>query len=606
MTEQASVWSEDRLEALRKEMTSQSLDGYIVPRFDAHQGEYVAPHDERLAWLSGFQGSAGVALITQDDAILFVDGRYTVQVRNQTSPDHFSYSHLVEAPLEQWLAKNGQSGWTVGFDAMLLPTSWVQRFEAGCDQAGVTLSAVKGNLVDRIWANQPSKPMADIYSFPEQFAGRASSDKKDEIAASLKDKGCNWLVETQPDAIAWLLNVRGGDVAYSPMPHSFFLLNESGEGHWFVDSQKLPEDLSELRLNGVALKESDQFLSSIEELVGNDERVLIDPDYAPYAAFAAVERAGGQVSLERGPVAFAKAIKNPTERAGIAEAAKIDSAAWIRTLRWLDEETVARANSGNPITEMEVSDRILAERQAIEGFLEPSFTTIAAVDANGAMCHYSVTEESNGKLMETSVFLLDSGGQYFLGTTDATRTVCFSDVSDEVKKAYTLVLKGHIQFAKLKFPAGTKGHHIDAIARQPLWQYGMDYDHGTGHGVGHFLSVHEGPQKIEKPSRPVGLEAGMIVTNEPGYYEAGKFGIRIENLIEIVSEPNGFLGFKDLTMVPIQTRMIEPSLLSSDEIAWLDDYHEQVAREMESCLSEEEILWLQKQTRPLKEQNSTD
>jgi Xaa-Pro aminopeptidase len=208
MTEQASVWSEDRLEALRKEMTSQSLDGYIVPRFDAHQGEYVAPHDERLAWLSGFQGSAGVALITQDDAILFVDGRYTVQVRNQTSPDHFSYSHLVEAPLEQWLAKNGQSGWTVGFDAMLLPTSWVQRFEAGCDQAGVTLSAVKGNLVDRIWANQPSKPMADIYSFPEQFAGRASSDKKDEIAASLKDKGCNWLVETQPDAAFLLLAQR--------------------------------------------------------------------------------------------------------------------------------------------------------------------------------------------------------------------------------------------------------------------------------------------------------------------------------------------------------------------------------------------------------------
>lgn len=587
-----------RLTTLRQVMQERGLDAYIVPRFDAHQSEYCAPHDERLAWLTGFTGSAGLALITIEHAFLFVDGRYSVQVREQTSADLFGYEHLIDAPLEQWLANNAARGWKVGYDAMLLPPSWVERFSAGANDAHALLSIVDDNLVDLIWRDQPAKPKVEITRLSEQIAGVASADKRHSIAEVLKEKGVDWLVETQPDGIAWLLNVRGGDVEYNPVPHSFALVGADESVRWFVDQDKFPDGVDGLGFDDVTFLAPDRFLQELGALLKAGETVLIDPDFAPYAAVRAVEEAGGAIQFERGPIALAKSIKNRTELEGMAEACKIDSVAWIHTLYWLEQNVVARAKAGNPITELDVVAFILAERQKLNGFSEPSFRTIAASDSNGAMCHYSVDEESNKPILEESIFLLDSGGQFDCGTTDATRTMAFAPVNDEVRKAYSLVLKGHIRLAMLTFPDGTRGHHIDAIARQPLWQHGMDYDHGTGHGVGHVLCVHEGPQRIAKPVSPFDLLPGMVVSNEPGYYEAGRFGIRIENLVEIVRHANGFMGFKDLTLVPILRDMIDPDLLDADEIAWLDAYHARVRSEMEDLIDDTVRDWLRESTEP--------
>lgn len=593
------VWSAGRLEQLQRELSERELDAYIIPRFDAHQGEYCAPHDARLAWVSGFTGSAGLAIVTRSQAILFVDGRYTVQVKEETSSAHFSYEHLFDNPLEHWLAKHAAAGWSIGYDPMLLPTSWVRRFEMGAQQARAVLAPIADNLIDKLWHDQPAAPMAAIDRVSEQLSGEASGNKRKRIGRLLAEKGCDWLVETQPDNIAWLLNVRGGDVAYNPMPHSFALLDQHGHLSWFVAPEKFPAGSDELGLSDVDFYSASSFLPVLQELVQNGDHVLIDPDFAPFAAVLAAENSGASVTLERGPVTLAKAIKNPVELEGAAYAAKIDSVAWIETLAWLDQQVVARARAGDPITEMEVAAYILERRSRIEGFLEPSFETIAASDANGAMCHYSASEASNTPLNVDSVFLLDSGGQYLFGTTDATRTMCFAPVSSEVRKAYTLVLKGHIQFALLGFPDGTQGHHIDAIARQALWQHGMDYDHGTGHGVGHRLSVHEGPQKIAKPYSPYDLKPGMIVTNEPGYYKAGEFGIRIENLIDIVRLDNGFMGFRDLTLVPIQRTMIDVDMMTERELNWLNDYHARVWSEMEANFEGSIKDWLQANTCPI-------
>jgi len=589
----------ERLAKLRQVMQERGLDAYIVPRFDAHQGEYCAPHDERLAWLTGFTGSAGLGLVTADEALLFVDGRYSVQVREQTSPELFGYEHLIDAPLEQWLSGHAAEGWTVGYDAMLLPPSWVERFSAGAQTAGAALTVVDANLVDLIWRDQPAKPTAAISRLPEQIAGESSLDKRARIGRLLVKKGVDWLVETQPDGIAWLLNVRGGDVDYNPVPHSYSIVGADGSVRWFVDLQKFPDGIEGQGLDDIVLLAPDAFLSELEALIGKGQKVLIDPDFAPYAAVRAVEAAGGVVQFERGPVAIAKAVKNKVELAGMAEACKLDSVAWIHTLSWLAGSVPERARSGNPITELEVVDHILAERQKLNGFSQPSFGTIAASDSNGAMCHYSVDEASNKPLLQTSIFLLDSGGQFDCGTTDATRTMAFAPVSDAVRKAYSLVLKGHIRLAMLAFPDGTRGHHIDVIARQPLWQHGMDYDHGTGHGVGHVLCVHEGPQRIAKPVSAFDLVPGMIVSNEPGYYEAGHYGIRIENLVEIVRLDNGYMGFQDLTLVPIARELIDPTLLDADEIAWLDAYHARVRAEMDDLVEDIARDWLRKNTEPI-------
>ncbi|TLP48664.1 aminopeptidase P family protein [Cohaesibacter sp. CAU 1516] len=589
----------ERLAKLRQVMQERGLDAYIVPRFDAHQGEYCAAHDERLAWLTGFTGSAGLGLVTADAALLFVDGRYSVQVREQTSSELFGYEHLIDAPLEQWLSGHAAEGWTVGYDAMLLPASWVERFSAGAQAAGAELAVVDTNLVDLIWRDQPAKPLAAISRLSEQVAGESSLDKRVRIGRALADKGVDWLVETQPDAIAWLLNARGGDVPYNPVPHSFAIVGADGSVRWFVDQQKFPHGTEGLGFDDIVFLVPDAFLAELEGLVSAGQKVLIDPDFAPYAAVRAVEAAGGFVQFERGPVALAKAVKNKAELAGMADACKRDSVAWIHTLAWLAGSVVPRAEAGEPITELEVVDYILAERQKLQGFSEPSFRTIAAADSNGAMCHYSVDEISNKPLLETSIFLLDSGGQFDCGTTDATRTMAFAPVSDAVRKAYSLVLKGHIRLAMLAFPDGTRGHHIDVIARQPLWQHGMDYDHGTGHGVGHVLCVHEGPQRIAKPVSAFDLVPGMIVSNEPGYYEAGHYGIRIENLVEIVRLDNGYMGFQDLTLVPIARELIDPALLDADEIAWLNAYHARVRAEMGDLVEDLARDWLRKNTEPI-------
>ena len=415
-------------------------------------------------------------------------------------------------------------------------------------------------------------------------------------SAMVAAKGADRLVLTMPDNIAWLMNVRGRDVAYNPMPQCFVILGADGNADWFIDDRKLGTDKSALDLAGVAIHAPDRFLSALK-LYGNAaETVWIDPNWSPALCNQTVETAGGTVLRLADPTLLIKAVKNANEMGAMRAANARDSVAWVKFLHWLGANAENRAKSSQPISEIEAADVILGHREENNGFLEPSFESISAVDGNAAMCHYAPKAESQGVITATSAYLLDSGGQYLDGTTDTTRALAFGPISDEYRDRYTRVLKGHIGLASLRFPKGTKGHQIDAVARMPLWQVGLDYDHGTGHGVGVCLSVHEQPQRIGKAVNDVELKAGMTITNEPGFYKAGEFGIRIENLCEIIEGTDGFLGLKDLTLVPIDTRAIDFSLLTKAEVDWLNAYHARVRAELLPQVSGADSDWLIKAT----------
>ncbi|WP_208990655.1 M24B family metallopeptidase [Pseudovibrio sp. Tun.PSC04-5.I4] len=563
----------DRLSLLREEMKSNSLDALIIPRFDEHQGEYCAPHDERLAWTTGFTGSAGLALITLKEAVVFVDGRYTVQVRNQCSAETFAFQHLFEEPLEHWLSANVNRGERVGVDPMLIPSNWWDRFDGGVEQAKATLVATPYNLVDEVWEDQPEKPLAPVTPYSVEHAGKTSLQKRGEIAAQMKEAGAKLLVETQPDNIAWLLNVRGDDVEFNPIPHSFLLLKDDGSACWFVNSRKLSNTLEDYELDGVETADPRDFLDGIENLTGENAQVLVDPDFSPVAARISVKQAGGIPLMQRGAITLTKAQKNSCELNGLRACHIRDGIAWTEFAAWLKREVPLRAKAGNPVYELEAEERILGERQRQSGFVYPSFRSISAASGNAAMCHYAASDATNTEILPEQTYLLDSGGQYIDGTTDATRTFAFSEVNDEFRRAYTAVFKGFIALASLRFPKGTQGYHIDGFARKPLWDLGLDYDHGTGHGIGHYLSVHEQPQRIGKPYNPVDLCAGMVMSIEPGFYVADKFGIRIENLFEIIEEADGFLSFKNLTYIPIEPQMLNMVELTRAEMKWLGDYN---------------------------------
>lgn len=596
----AAGWTPTRLETLRAELRRRGQYGFFVPRWDAYQGEYCAACDERLAWISGFTGSWGVALITLDRAVLFVDGRYTAQAREQAPSTHFDYRHLYDQPMDQWLLQNATAGQVYGYDAAILTPAIHDALADAGAQVGARLVATSPNPIDAVWAGRPHRPLGAVRPFPLVRAGERSSAKLARLAERLKSGRVRLLVETQPDNVAWLLNIRGDDVNYSPVPHAMALISDAGKVDLCIDERKLVESRNRYELDGVRFHGPQDLFAVLRSHVRTGDRVSIDPRFSPVGAVEAVHAAGGRPVLQADPLTQLKAVKNSTELAGLRASSRRDSIAWIRFLIWLEQTVPARDAQGRPISEYEAEETILACRRELPDFVYPSFRTISAADSNGAMCHYAAAVGGGAPIHRQTIYLIDSGGQYLDGTTDTTRTVCFAPPPEDVRRNFTLVLKGHARLAAARFPPGTYGHQIDALAREPLWRHGLDYDHGTGHGVGHFLSVHEHPQRLMKAASSAVIEAGMTLTNEPGYYHPGQYGIRIENLCEVVRGGNGFLSLRELTLVPIDQRLIDASLLEAIELEWLNTYHERVREEMSPLLaSQSQRQWLEAATAPM-------
>ncbi len=599
MADQILGSSTARLEALRAELRRQGVQGVLVPRADEHQNEYVPSRAQRLAWLTGFTGSAGLAVVLPDTAAIFVDGRYTLQAHQEVDNSLYKCRHLVDEPAPEWVAANLKPGQLLGYDPKLHTLGEVERFRLAAEKAGGTLRSLAGNPIDAVWADQPPPPLAPVVPHPLRFAGRTAEAKRAALAEELARGRIDGAVLTAPDSIAWLLNIRGGDVAHTPLPLSYAVLYQDTTVDLFLDDRKTTSALRAHLGNGVRLLPPDGFGAALRSL-GKEKRIQVDPATASAWVFDQLEAAGAVIHRAADPCLLPKACKNPVEIEGTRAAHRRDGAALTRFLAWLAE----RAATGD-LGEIAASDQLEAFRRAGEHFRDLSFPTISGAGANGAIVHYRATERSERRLAPGTLYLVDSGAQYLDGTTDVTRTVAIGTPSAEMRDRFTRVLKGHIALATCRFPKGTTGSQLDALARHALWQAGLDYDHGTGHGVGSYLGVHEGPQRISKAPNTQPLLPGMIVSDEPGYYKAGAYGIRIENLVLVVpvaaaaGAERSLLGFETLTLAPIDRHLIEPSLLARDEIAWLDAYHARVRAELKPLLDDASARWLERATAPL-------
>ncbi len=588
----------ERLSALRSNIAERGLDGFVVPHADAHQNEFLPPNAERLGWLTGFTGSAGTAVVLADRAAIFVDGRYTLQVRDQVDGDLYEFHHLVEAPVTEWLMDALSAGKRLGIDPWLHTQAGVQKLRRSLDTVGADLVFVENNPVDAVWADQPPPPSAPAVPHEARFAGRSSAEKRASLGDALAREGLDAAVLTQPDSIAWLLNIRGSDVDHTPLALSFAILFADGSVDWFLAAEKRSEVLTTHLGGGVNTHDPDAFAGALDGLEGR--RVLAAPDSAAAWVFDRLEQAGAVVLRGSDPVSLSKAIKNEIELAGTRAAHLRDGAALSRFLCWLSEAAPAGG-----VDEISAAAKLAEFREPGEYFRDLSFGTISGSGPNGAIVHYRVTPETNRALAAGELYLVDSGAQYLDGTTDVTRTVAIGVPSDEMRDRFTRVLKGHIAIATARFPVGTSGAQLDSLARHALWQAGLDFDHGTGHGVGSYLGVHEGPQRISKTGSSVPLQPGMIVSNEPGYYKEGAFGIRIENLVAVAQPgdaPGGerpMLGFETLTLAPIDRTLIDPGLLNADERSWMDAYHGRVAAEIGPLLDGTARDWLLAVTAPL-------
>ncbi len=585
----------ERLAALRGELQRCGLDGFIVPRADEHQGEYVAQRAMRLAWITGFTGSAGTAVVLAERAAVFVDGRYTLQAASEVDPALFELRHLVEQPPERWLAEALPPGALLGYDPWLHSITGVERLRAACERADAFLVACPDNPLDAVWTDQPPPPLAPVVVQSVRFAGRTSEDKREDVARDLTRDKVAAAVLTAPDSIAWLLNVRGGDVAYTPLPLSFAILHADARVDWFIDRRKLVPGLTEYLGPAVTVQPPDALGDALDGLVS--QTVRVDPSTLP--AWIAERLESNDATLDKGldPCALPKACKTPIELNGIRAAHRRDGAALTRFLAWLSREA-----AGGALREIAASDRLEAFRAEGELFEGLSFPTISGAGPHGAIVHYRATPATDRLLEAGTLYLVDSGAQYRDGTTDVTRTVAIGPAGAEQRHRFTLVLKGHIALASALFPVGTTGSQLDVLARRALWAEGLDYDHGTGHGVGQFLSVHEGPHRISKAGNTVVLQPGMILSDEPGYYKAGAYGIRIENLVAVreVDHPGAerpMLGFETLTLAPIDLALVDRAVLSDDEAAWLNAYHARVRDELTPLVDEATGLWLAEATR---------
>ena len=545
-----------RLKRLKSTLSTLDLDGLIVPLTDEHRNEYIPDARQRLAWLTGFTGSAGTLVVLGDRAVVFVDGRYTVQAEQQLDPDLFERAHLIETPPAKWLGQNLTAGQRLAFDANLHVKAEVERFQKACDKTGAVLVPLDKNPVDSIWTDQPPLPIAPLDTLDIRYAGENSEDKRKRMGKKVEEAGADVSVIGAPDSIAWLLNIRGGDVPFNPLTLSFAFLHKDGAVEFFLDERKLRpgQNLG----NGVSIQSCDDLVDSLDHLGSSGKKVLADPAWTNVQLTKRLRAAGARIIEDSEPCILAKAVKNETELEGARAAQIRDGAAVTRFLAWLSDAIA----SGHKVTELDAAAALETERKKDPLYRGPSFDTISASGPNAALAHYRVTADSNRVLEPGSLYLVDSGGQYPDATTDITRTVAIGEPTDEMKRHYTLVLKGHIALDRAVFPVGTSGAQIDAFARAPLWQAGLDFDHGTGHGIGSFLCVHEGPARIAK-SGTVPLKPGMILSNEPGYYKPGAYGIRIENLVVVkeVETPEGgereLLGFENLTRVPLDRRLID-------------------------------------------------
>ncbi len=587
----------DRLKALRGELAKQGLDGFIVPHSDEFQNEYLPPSAERLAWLTGFTGSAGVAVVLAETAAVFTDGRYTLQIREQVDGSLYDVRHITEQPPKDWIIENLPEGGRLGYDPWLHTETALETWREAAEGAGGTLVAAESNPLDAAWADRPAEPAAAIVAHDLAFAGETAAAKCKRVGGTLTDKGADAAVITAPASIAWLLNVRGGDVDHTPLPLSFAILYGDGRVEWFVDPAKTGVELADHLGDEVTVRGRDEFEPALWAL-GN-ARVMVDPAGTAALVLDRLGKAGAKVVKDSDPCQLPKACKNEVEIAGARAAHTRDGAALSSFLAWL----AAEGPKGG-VTEIAAADRLRALRFEGENIRDLSFRTISGSGPNGAIVHYSVTPESDRTLQDGELYLVDSGGQYLDGTTDVTRTVAIGEPTAEMRDRFTRVLKGHIAVATARFPDGTTGGQLDPLARTALWQAGLDYDHGTGHGVGSYLGVHEGPHRISKIPNAVALKPGMIVSNEPGYYKEGAWGIRIENLVTVVPvEIDGaekpMLGFETLTLAPIDLSLVEPGLLSAAEIAWLDDYHTRVRETLTPLVDENTGTWLEQATRPL-------
>ncbi len=575
----------DRLAALRAELARQGLDGFLIPRADEHLGEYVPARADRLRWLTGFSGSAGLAIVLADTAVAFTDGRYVLQLAEQTDPALWQRRHITDEPPAEWLAQAAPAGARIGYDPLLFSEEAVARF---AEKA--TLVAVDANPIDAVWAGQPAAPMAAALPHPIAFAGVDSAKKREQVAAALVADKQDAAVVTDPASIAWLLNIRGDDVPFTPFALGFLLIHADAGCELFMAPEKVPEETRAWIGNAVSVQPRAALPGALARLKGR--RVRVDAGGSPAWFAQTLRTAGAEVVAGMDPCILPKARKNEVERQGARDAHHRDAVAVCRFLRWME-------SAAGRETEMSAAAKLIALRSEVSMFRGESFPAISGSGPNGAIIHYRVSKETDRAIAADELYLIDSGAQYSDGTTDITRTVWTGPGAppDEIKARWTRVLKGHIALATLSFPKGVCGPHIDAFARAALWQVGLDYDHGTGHGVGSYLSVHEGPVSISRAARAIAIEAGMILSNEPGFYLPGGYGIRLENLIlaveaEFPQASKPFLRFETLTWAPFDRRLIDASLLTKAEVEWIDSYHRQVEAIVGPGLEGAERAWL--------------
>ncbi|MBX3553668.1 MAG: aminopeptidase P family protein [Pseudolabrys sp.] len=586
-----------RVAALRAELQRRGVDGFIVPRADRQQNEYVAPADERLAWLTGFTGSAGAAIVLPDRAALFVDGRYQVQAPEQTDTKVFEIAHLIEQPPSQWLRAHLRQDAKLGYDPWLHTSEAVDALRKACEASGATLIPLDSNPIDSVWNGRPNEPSGAVHLHDRRYAGEAAGDKLARLRETLAELRIDTLVISDPHNVAWIFNIRGSDVAHTPLPLAFALIPARGRPALYVAAGKLDnrtrsalEDLADVR-------EPAAFLADLDALAGR--AVQLDRGTGADALTRRLDAAEAHVTRAADPVTAMKAVKNDTEITGSRSAHQRDGAALVRFLAWFDREAPRGA-----LTEIDAVAALESFRRDTGVLKDVSFPTISGAGPNGAIVHYRVTSATNREIGLGELFLIDSGAQYEDGTTDVTRTIAVGTPSAEMRDRFTRVLRGHIAIANAVFPRGTTGAQLDTLARLPLWQAGLDFDHGTGHGVGSYLSVHEGPARISKLGT-VPLERGMILSNEPGYYKTGAYGIRIENLVLVIAGPQPagaektLDAFETLTLAPIDRRLIDPSMLSAAERDWLDRYHARVRDTLSPLVDAETRAWLAIATEPL-------
>jgi Xaa-Pro aminopeptidase len=585
-----------RLATLRDELARRGLDGFVVPHSDEHQSEYLPAHAERLAWLTAFTGSAGTAVVLKDRAAIFVDGRYTLQVARQTDTALFTPRDLVAEGPALWVAKNLPRGAKLGFDPWLHTAHAIHALGAAATRAGGTLAACESNPLDAVWHDQPEPPHEKALPHPLELAGEASESKRVRIARQIKAQGAEAVILTMADSICWLTNMRGRDVPHTPFVLAFAILHADAHLDLFLDARKITPELLTHLGPPVHQYEPADFLPALDAFAGKS--VIVDPASAAAAIFARLEKARARVLREPDPCQLPKACKNSIEIAGARKAHIRDGAALSSFLAWFEG-----AAADGSLTEIDAAEKLEGFRRATGLLCDLSFDSIAGAGANGAVVHYRVTRSSNRTIVPGEIFLIDSGAQYPDGTTDVTRTVIVGEATAQMRDRFTRVLKGHIALATARFPEGTTGSQLDAFARRPLWEAGLDYDHGTGHGVGSYLSVHEGPQNISKRPVAQALRPGMICSNEPGFYKSGEYGIRIENLV-VVTEPKAMadgerpmMGFETITLAPIDLNLVEPGLLTDAERVWLNSYHARVLESLRPLVDEETRAWLEKATR---------